>query len=201
MDQSPELKNGYRNNRKGLRAQQVNYAAIASEVTDLYVTKGYTRVQVIQTLKKKYGSNLPHAAVHNVINRYNLTNLVDAQIEEARESIIKDKIPVINSIAAVNLNTLLEFSCNLAKDEQRKALLTVKDAKDLASLISDLNTLIRLETGQATSNVAITHFTGSSEELLKTAKEIIEMDPVHSEETSDVIYEERKEETDGKDSF
>lgn len=202
-EELPQRSNGLlqRSNRKALKKINVNYGELAQEVTDLYVNKGYTRLQTVQVLKRKYGRALPHGAVHNVINRYNLTQLVDSQVEEARESILKDKIPVLNSIMGVNLHTLLEFSCNLAKDEQRKAALSVKDAKDLAALVSDLNTLIRLETGQATSNVAITHFTGSSEELLKTAKEIIEMDPVFSEDSKEVIFEERQEKIDDKDSF
>lgn len=167
--------------RRALKKLDINYGALAEEVTELYVTKGYTRAQVITTLKKKY-KNLPHGAVHNIINRHSLHSVIDNQIEEARESIIKDKLPLIQGVIGVNLHTILEFSCNLARDEKRKSELTVKDAKDLTSLISDLNTLIRLENGQSTSNHSITLFQGSQEELLKTARDIIELDPVYSED-------------------
>ncbi len=202
-----EVPNRQDSSRRSLKKLDVNYATLTNEVTDLYVTRGYTRVQVIQVLKRKY-TKLPYSAVHNIINRYNLTNLVDAQVEEARESIIKDKIPVINGIVNVNLHTLLEFSCNLATDPERKGKLSIKEAKDLSSLITELNNLIRLETGKPTANISISHYQGSSEELLKTAREIIEMDPVHSEPSSDselpeVVFEERKveEPIDGEDSF
>ena len=81
-----------------------------------------------------------------------LRKLVQERNSEIKRELLEDKVPILKEIASLSLTALrdylLEMTNPLVKEERIK---TLSDAKILSSITKDLNEVLRLELGQATS--------------------------------------------------
>jgi len=89
----------------------------------------------------------------------------------------KSKIPVIKDIVGMGLDAIRETLKTLNDPEVRTTMLAnVRDLATLTRVVTDLNTLLRLEQGQSTENISsVSH---SFQETRMVLQELKKKDPV-----------------------
>ena len=89
----------------------------------------------------------------------------------------KSKIPVIKDIVGMGLDAIRETLKALGDPEVRATMLAnVRDVATLTKVVTDLNTLLRLEQGQSTENIStVSH---SFQETRMVLQDLKKKDPV-----------------------
>lgn len=90
-----------------------------------------------------------------IIQRHKAIEAGKEIARQVKEEIYQDKLPIIKSIVGLSLQTIHDFVADLKDDPIRKALLTVQEVKDLVTVATELNGLVRLEEGKATHKIGI----------------------------------------------
>lgn len=106
------------------------------------------------TPKQIAGKNsVSEKVVRSIIAKVGLKSIAEEHRQELFSKTLQEKIPLLREVMGLTLLSLKDFLEALYSDEERKAALTVKEAKDLSSIAKDLNEIIRLELGQSTQNI------------------------------------------------
>lgn len=103
---------------------------------------------------------------------------------------IKDKVKSLEKTAGVAHNILAKSLLNLSREVEQGKELTIVDMKDLATIISSLDKIVRLETGKPTE---VHDFVSLS---VHEAKQVLANDPFFQAEYT-VLSESKEEELDG----
>lgn len=99
--------------------------------------------------------NLPLKQVRLIVSRAALGQQASRMRQEIMAEAMKAKLPLLREIVGLSLTTLRDFLENLVTDDDRKAALSIKDAKDLASIAKEIHEMARLELGQSTQNIEV----------------------------------------------
>lgn len=110
------------------------------------------------------GKSVPEIAAASPLPFKKVTSLIEATQkkisvkdvrQEVKEEMLLAKVPILEEIVSLSLNTVKEFLVELSTNEVKKVLLTTKEAKDIMAICKDLNEMLRLELGQSTQNLAV----------------------------------------------
>lgn len=104
----------------------------------------------------------------------------DEIADEISVEIYEKKIPTMQEIINLSLHSINQTIKEMAADESlRKVMLgSMKDVALLTKVVSDLNTLVRLELGQSTQNVEVHQHTHTYQETREAIQELKKIDPV-----------------------
>lgn len=116
--------------------------------------------------------------IESIILAYKLKETVEARNREIKEKILLEKVPVLKQIVSRSLNAVKDWLEELSNDEVRhERLRSVSDVKNLASIATGLNEMLRLELGQSTHNIS--HDVKLSlDQTKKVFKDLIQVDEV-----------------------
>lgn len=133
--------------------------------------KGFTVNQVIQKTGYRECEVVP-------IARHARQKQAIKNVEKAvKEEIFKDKVPALKEIVGSTLLQVKKAIEELNDPEIRsKMIRSIADVKNLAAIATDLNTLLRLELGQATENIQVAQF--SYQQTRVVLQELAKKDPV-----------------------
>ncbi len=154
--------------------------AAEDAITELYL-KGHTSsYQIADEL------DLPMALVRRTIHKAQLLPRVEKIQSQITKEVFEDKVPILKDIVDRTLVGVRDF---LMTEEAKPT--TIQEARQLASLASELNEMTRLELGQTTSNVAVVQM--SLKEVQDIFTNLKKIDPVfvypELEGSEDVISE------------
>lgn len=137
---------------------------------------------LVEKVQKCKEQGLPEHMIVNLVKTN--TTIVkriledDKMADEAAREVFEKKIPTIKNIQMLSLGlinqTLKDMACD---DELRKTMISkISDLGVLTKVISDLNTLMRLDLGQSTQNVVVHQH--SYQETRELLQELKKKDPV-----------------------
>lgn len=97
--------------------------------------------------------------VVSVLNKAKIREYANDAIQEFKEEVFKNKIPLIKDIIGLSLTNIKEFLVELSQNDEKKGELKVRDIRELAEVAKSLNELMRLEQGESTINIGmnVTH--------------------------------------------
>jgi len=99
-------------------------------------------------------TGFPVTIIEKAIKTYGLQKVIEDREKQITKRLLKEKVPVLKEIVNLALENTRTFLEELSDPEIRaNRLKTIRDARDLSQIASDLNSLLRLELGQATQNV------------------------------------------------
>jgi hypothetical protein len=136
------------------------------------------KVSTVMRLKEKgYDENqIQMVTQFEPIEVRRICNDESIAVTTAREN-LKNKIPLIKDIVGMGLEAIKETLKTLQNPEVRANMLAkVSDVAALTKVITDLNTLLRLEQGQSTENISTV--TRSYQETRMVLQELKKKDPV-----------------------
>ena len=127
--------------------------------------RGYGWEEIVQFTKFK----------DHVVKRIMEDETIAAEL--AREN-YKKKIPTIKEIVGLGLSQLRDTMKEIAADPElrRQLLSTAKDIGTFAKVVTDLNTLLRLELGESTQNVS--SISRNFQETRVVLQELKKKDPI-----------------------
>lgn len=139
------------------------------------------QVKSVELLVQK-GFDVDKICAITQLEHETVKRIIDEQ--EHNDEIIRkswgEKVPVMRDIVGMSLNGLKETLKELSDPETRRQMIkSVGDMTALAKIIEGLNVLIRLETDQSTSNVAVVHkHKHTYQETRMVLQELAKTDPV-----------------------
>lgn len=117
--------------------------------TYLRASQGQSNAEAVAETAKSL--DLPVPRVAKAVQKAKLKDEAKALRREIAEEVYKEKVPMMQDIVGLCLAKLKDFVSAIEPEE----IETIQDAKALKDIACDLNTMLRLELGQSTDNIAI----------------------------------------------
>lgn len=150
------------------------YATLASQLE--------SKVLAVEATAKKL--KIPRTRVKHILHGQALLSKSN-EIKKAAQAnvekdlyvqVYKDKAPVLENIVQLTLTNIQEFLVALSADEEKKRNLTVRDIKDLATISTHLNEVLRLELGKSTQKVEVAQYSYNKVQVV--LDDLRKIDPV-----------------------
>lgn len=119
---------------------------------------------------------IPKEFVIELLDAKTAIHVAEKAKKEFFDEIVGDKIPALKQIVGLSLHTVKEFLLELAQDKERIKNLQVFEAKQLTTICTEVNQMLRLEVGESTQNVAVVNYT--FEDTKKVLKDLKAIDPI-----------------------
>lgn len=147
-----------------IRERKGNLPAISYDARNRIETRiyqAYLELYIIHEDRDELAKKIAHKVgcpvdmVETVIDKRMAFAAAKKAKEKFLDEVIGQKIPVLKHIVGLSLHTVKSFLVDIASDPERIKLLTVAEIKQLASISTELNQMLRLELGEPTQNISI----------------------------------------------
>lgn len=125
------------------------FQAETEKITDLYLAGVPPEEIAVLT-------PLSNAVVAAHIRILDLKKVAERRAERVTAEVIKRKLPLVKESMGLSLAILRDRLLALYEDEEAKAKLSFKELEALSRIGERVNHMLRLETGESTSNIGIT---------------------------------------------
>ena len=154
------------------------------EIGLAYKEKGRKEDEIIQLYLS--GKKIPEICketkasfrrVNTIVTKGRLEEKAKKFLKESAKAVLEEKIPLLKEIASLSLMNVRDFLGELSDPVKRsERLSTMKDARDLAAIASQLNEMLRLELGQSTSITETVSYSFEAIKVLLT--DLSKVDPI-----------------------